>query len=335
MEEYDIAVIGAGPAGSSAAWAASRRGAKTVLIEEHPLIGHPRHCTGRIHGTSFTREILSGMGRHVVIQECRSRRYYSPGGRLFLESPLPPGSVFMVVREEFDREIARQAVRAGAHLLLNKGVSGLVREDGRIGGVRVDSTDSSFTFIRAKVVIVAQGAKGRRNGITRQEGMNDPEETFHDGLMLELTGVPDIEIGVFETFFGAMSPRGYLCLWPRGGDTCLMSGNRTLSALAALQKGKYPICRKIRDAVPTGIHPHILGSKGGVMLPRLVKDGLMLAGDSAGFNGVMHALVSGRLAGEVAAEALRQGDASESRLKRYEELCRSTGLHLTMGAGTS
>ena len=68
------------------------------------------------------------------------------------------------------------------------------------------------------------------------------------------------------------------------------------------------------------------------MLPRLVKDGLMLAGDSAGFNGVMHALVSGRLAGEVAAEALRQGDASESRLKRYEELCRSTGLHLTIGS---
>ena len=68
------------------------------------------------------------------------------------------------------------------------------------------------------------------------------------------------------------------------------------------------------------------------MLPNLVKDGLMLVGDSAGFNGFTHAIVSGRYAGEVGAEAVQQEDVSELRLKKYQVLCRDIGLHLTIGS---
>ena len=68
------------------------------------------------------------------------------------------------------------------------------------------------------------------------------------------------------------------------------------------------------------------------MLLSLVEDGLMLVGDSAGFNGITHAIVSGRCAGEVAAEAVQEGDVRERKLQRYEDRCRQIGLHLTIGS---
>ena len=330
MEPYDVIVVGAGPAGSSAALAASSKGARTILLEEHPAVGYPRHCTGRIHGTSFSQGILTSMGRHILVAECRSRRYFSPGGKLILDSPLPPRTVYMIAREEFDRELAKQAVQAGALLVLNTGVTGLIRERGKIRGVMSNAKD--LPRIYGRIVIVAQGAKGRANGIPRMEGLSNTDETFEAGIMVELTGVRDIEPGVFETFFGAMTPRGYINLWPHGSHSCFMSGNKSLRALDALKQGRYLVCKKIREAVPVQIHPHILGSKGGVMLPRLVKNGMMLVGDSAGFNGFMHAVVSGRLAGEVAAEAALQGDVSEPKLKRYQRTCAAVGLPLTIGS---
>src|SRR3989344_2405428 len=44
MVVYDVAVVGAGPAGGSASIHASKAGLKTIMIEEHPQIGNPVHC---------------------------------------------------------------------------------------------------------------------------------------------------------------------------------------------------------------------------------------------------------------------------------------------------
>jgi NADPH-dependent 2,4-dienoyl-CoA reductase/sulfur reductase-like enzyme len=44
FEQYDVAVIGAGPAGGSAALHAAKLGLKTIILEEHNVIGEPVHC---------------------------------------------------------------------------------------------------------------------------------------------------------------------------------------------------------------------------------------------------------------------------------------------------
>jgi len=51
----------------------------------------------------------------------------------------------------------------------------------------------------------------------------------------------------------------------------------------------------------------------------MVKDGVILAGNAAGFQGLIHACVSGRFAGEVAGEAIKDGNVSAERLKAYEK----------------
>jgi flavin-dependent dehydrogenase len=61
----------------------------------------------------------------------------------------------------------------------------------------------------------------------------------------------------------------------------------------------------------------------------LVKDGLMLVGDSAGYTSMIHAVVSGRFAAETAVDAISEGNTKASRLAEYQKRCEKLGLHRT------
>jgi flavin-dependent dehydrogenase len=65
----------------------------------------------------------------------------------------------------------------------------------------------------------------------------------------------------------------------------------------------------------------------GVMLPKRVKDGLMLAGDSGGFLGIDAAVALGKAAGDVAGKAVDKGDFTEKGLNEYQEISHEVGLY--------
>ena len=119
MTEYDVIVIGAGPAGSAAAKAAAEKGAKTILLEEHTRIGIPSHCTGRLHSTErpdILAEVMGTMDKRVVIREPGEHfqlRIFAPNGRL-LQSEQSSAQHYLVDRAVFDQELAKQAVSATA-----------------------------------------------------------------------------------------------------------------------------------------------------------------------------------------------------------------------------
>ena len=91
MNEYDIVIVGAGPAGSSAARVAADKGMKTILLEEHPVIGIPAHCDGRLGATrsGLTDELLETMDKSVVVTELRACRIFAPSGQIVKEIPHP------------------------------------------------------------------------------------------------------------------------------------------------------------------------------------------------------------------------------------------------------
>jgi NADPH-dependent 2,4-dienoyl-CoA reductase/sulfur reductase-like enzyme len=108
--EWDVAVIGGGPAGLSAAQTAAAAGARTVILERAE---HPRYktCGGGLIGASLNavRDLPALPAR----DEIRSVTFTLRGGHEFTRSDAAP-ILTMVMREEFDAALLERALAAGA-----------------------------------------------------------------------------------------------------------------------------------------------------------------------------------------------------------------------------
>lgn len=319
MKEYDVIVVGAGPCGSSAAKYAADRGAKTILIEEHPQIGLPEHCVGLMAGTSsrFLEELVKTMEKRVAVRKVTARRIYSPGGRC-AEVNLEKTGALMIERNLFDLELAKQAANAGAEIVVNTAVTGLIKENGVVKGVNTNS--STLSQIYGKVVIAADGIRALFKGIAKWEGMSIPDQKVISGLKWHITNVKDTKPGVLEFHLGSFCERGFLTLIDRGDGNCLTDIS-SISDFEQIKAGnKFVISQKLKDCrvlrVTGFSHPIPMG----VALQKRVKDGLILSGDGAGFLSIDFAVATGRIAGQVAAEAVKAGDVSEKGLAKCEKL---------------
>jgi digeranylgeranylglycerophospholipid reductase len=121
------------------------------------------------------------------------------------------------------------------------------------------------------------------------------------------------------------SPSGYTWIFPKGGD----AANIGLGVLGSKLNAKPPIdylnefvADKFPDGQPVGLV--VGGVPESDVLKTIVSDGLMLVGDAARHTeplsgaGILPAISSGKTAGEVARQAVRQNDASAKVLREYE-----------------
>ena len=320
MKEYDVIVVGAGPAGCAAAKAAAERGVRTILLEEHPQIGLPQHCCGLLHGTKsgITDEILEMMDRRVVVAEVKTRRIFSPKGRM-MEIPLEGKGCRIIDRGLFDMQLAAQATDAGAEIRVNTKVTGLLTHDGSVIGVATSSR--VMPEVHGKVVIGADGISSILRGIPRWAGLTETGVETLSGITWWLAGVKDVEPGVLELHLGAFGgQKGWVWLERYDSSICV-ADFLSFEDLEWCRRGSWVLSKKMRDAVPVRItgwsHPLYYGKP----LPQKVKPGLILAGAAAGYNLSLRCLLSGRYAGETAAEAVQEGNATEERLAAYEKLC--------------
>ncbi len=89
-----------------------------------------------------------------------------------------------------------------------------------------------------------------------------------------------------------------------------------------VKTGNYAISKKLRDAIPLRITGYRQTADLGVAFPKIIGDGLILAGTAANFMGTWPAIVTGGYAGEVAAEAVQEDDVTVKKLSKYEDLCK-------------
>lgn len=333
--EYDMIVVGAGLAGSSAAKAAAEKGTRVILIEEHPAIGIPQHCTGRLRGTlrsNLSKTILESISTPVVVTRYKARRFYAPSGKMVAEIPMGDTGCCLILRDVFDRELARQAANAGADIVLNTRVTGLLKEGERVTGVTTNSM--SLPQVHGKVVVAADGLYSTEKGIPRWEGLCPPVKVTRAGIQFELARVRDIEPDVMEYHGGSFCKMGFVMLWPQSSSSCFLSFIDKIEEFERLKAGNYLISRKLKDAVPVRMigYTQVLDPKG--PWPRIVKDGLMLVGEAAGWFGIIQAILSGRFAGEVAADAIKKGDVSEASLSRYNEIYQKLNTALPTKQGS-
>ena len=113
-----VTVIGAGPAGSVAARKIQERGWKTVLIEEHPIVGKPVNCTGIISASGVRELGLVKEAGEVLMNKVKGAQIFSPNHEM-IEVKRPETVAYIVDRGAFDRVLAREAVESGVELKLN------------------------------------------------------------------------------------------------------------------------------------------------------------------------------------------------------------------------
>jgi digeranylgeranylglycerophospholipid reductase len=330
-EDYDIIVVGAGPAGSVAAQNAAAE-SDVLLIEKRQEIGAPVRCaeavplveTPLVFHTSFEKYVKPD--RKWVASEVKGVRATAPdgttvevsGAMLGKEEPLG----IILERKLFDRQLAKDAARSGAHVMVRTRATGLILEEGTVRGVKLSRLGEEFD-VRAKLVIGADGVEsqvGRWAGIDTTLNLRDIESCVQYHMQnVELTE------NTLDFYFGSAAPSGYAWAFPKGDG----AANIGLGVLGSKLRGKRPLeylDEFVAQRFPSGKPVELVMGACPVSdaLPHTVSNGLMLVGDAAHHTdpitggGIMAALQSGTIAGQVANKAVRKNDASVKVLREYE-----------------
>jgi geranylgeranyl reductase family protein len=312
---WDVVVVGAGPAGGSAALAAARAGLRTVLLEEHPTVGSPAHCTGKLSVHGFAE---FGVPQALVRSALRAAALYGPDGTVARVRRDAVDS-YVVDRDVFDRWLAETAAAAGAEVVTGVRARRLARLDGRI---LVEGERRGQPFrAEAGVVVDAEGARAL---LPATLGVR-PRRVLMHGLQYEMEGLHLDAEDMPELYFGRQWAPGFFA-WtmPLGGragrvGVCVdprLTRRPPLYYLEHLLRDHPVVARRTAGARVVrklaGRIP-ILGARRPSFAP-----GLLVVGDAAGHvkatsgGGIYFSLVAGRLAAEAAAQAL-DGDAAAYR----------------------
>ena len=143
--KYDAVIVGSGPAGSVTARFAAESGAKVLMIERRSEVGVPVLCGEGISKNIDDFKVLKG--RRWIANNMDGARIFSPDGTMVTLAAEMAGNEtgYVLYRDIFDQELARGAVQAGADLMLNTRAVDLIRENGKIKGVKAAMEDQKMS----------------------------------------------------------------------------------------------------------------------------------------------------------------------------------------------
>jgi geranylgeranyl reductase family protein len=321
----DVLVIGGGPSGSYAAKeiATLAKGYKTLLIEDHKVIGKPVQCAGKI-SIRACREL--NLPRKSILNNVKGSYFYSPSGHLILAKKRIP-QAYIVDRGAFDKELCQEAQDKGVEVLLKtKGLKPL-RKNGKICGIVVRQ-NSSHIEIHADVIINAEGV---RSLIAKQCRL-PTKKNFVSSFQMEISPVSYEDLESVEVYFSSKYAPGFFS-W-------IIPVNEHLARVGIGIKGTL---KQASQNLQNFINKHPVASKKfgknwkiknrlaglipiGGPVPITVKDNLMLVGDTAGHvksttgGGLYFGMSCAKIAAKVAVDALN--NETQFQVRNYESLWR-------------
>jgi electron transfer flavoprotein-quinone oxidoreductase len=348
--DADVIVVGAGPAGSCAALAAARGGLNVVLLERGPFPGSKNMYGGVVY-PRILDELIPEWWTTAPIQRWivkRSTMLLSDTGALNIEYRgtswgQPPYNGATAFRPDFDNWLADQAVAAGATLLCSTTVTSLVRDErGRVVGVDTDRPDG---ILRAPLVIACDGVN---SFLAKDAGLYPTVDASNFTLGVKETlslprSVIDERFGVrddhgvdIEILGGTAGVNGGGFIYTNS-DSVSLGVVLKLPKLAAQSKRpeeiigelkRHPaIAPLVEGAEILEYSAHVIPEAGLSMMPKMVADGLLVAGDAAALclaagiwlEGVNFAMASGMYAGLTAVDSRAAKDSSARLLKKYTD----------------
>ena len=319
--EYDLIVVGAGPAGSSAAYAAAKNGIKVALLEKEENVAQTVRTSG-VTWIDYAKEF-------GIPEDCynpiRTYNFCSPNNTVSITDNKPKAAV-LDVRKTY-RFLADMAKKNGAEIFVNTNVTNVITENGSIVGVKASSPNSEMIF-HARMLI---DASGFQSAVSKSLGLVKQWERFGVGAEYEAE-VENVKSDTWWLMVGQMySPAGYAWIFPLGKNMVRIGVgvgkpesdvDPTQRLDELIEKGAGPI-KDLGKITKKEFHYGLIPNEG--LSRKTVYDNLILVGDTAGManplvlEGIRYAIKYGRVAGDVASKAIKSGDTSEKALRYYEE----------------
>lgn len=319
---YDVIVIGAGPAGGSAARELAKRGRKVLCVERSQQIGQPNYSTGvtpkyTIADFGLPAEVISAPWRKILLATSRER--------VLWEFPEPVGYILDFAR--LCQLLVENAVEHGADLLIGTSAQQFLTDEKKgYVGIRYAGVFGE-DCARAKIIIDATGRHEFANSILRLNSA--PEEELATGLEVLMAGSPG-ELGeTICAFLGSSyASRGYAWIGPMRNGRGVKAGIGRYGSVADgkdLLAGLSDFLDRVPDlarCAPTEIHGGAAHASGGVR--EHVFKNIILVGDAAHQvnpligEGIRHALRAGRMAADAIDGHLREESGLATFKEQYE-----------------
>ena len=326
--KYDVVVVGGRIGGSISSLFASKNDVDVLMIEKRQEIGSPVQCA---EGTTFsTFETLEMKpSKKYICTEIMGAQVHAPDGSTFkVEEGMTDGNIlnnktisegYVLDRRVFDKYLAIESAKAGTDVMVKTTVKDLIRKEGKVCGVVVKHLGETIE-IKADVVIAADGIESNLAYKSGLNSLKNPDDIC-SCAQYELVGL-DIDPHLLEFYFGRLiAPGGYSWIFPKGDGIA----NVGVGVRNSTETAYYYLKKFVSKFDATPVELNIGGVPLSGPMDKTYNDGFLVVGDAAGqvdpiTGGGIHITAScARIAGEVAAEAIKKENVSSMFLRRYDE----------------